>query len=215
MATSPACCLRVTERTQSVPEIHLVPNCPASSCHRHGNQPCLLFEGNDPDREKALTYAEVLEEVCQVANWLKSKGIKKGDTVSRGVGFPPHTHHSRGMGWRKQAGLAWGMLGGQLARVQGHQEGQHGQAREQQGIGTGESCMKLFRWPSGFNPRTSGSATPHTSEEMSNAEAQGVGRWDFVLRSSRRRATGQGEGGSRAGRRRVGGQNVPFTNFDP
>ena len=94
MAASPACCLRVTECTQSVTEIHLVPNFPASSCHRHGDQPCLLFEGNDPDREKALTYAEVLEEVCKVANWLKSKGIKKGDTVSR-AGWIPPTHTSK------------------------------------------------------------------------------------------------------------------------
>ncbi|GAX78749.1 hypothetical protein CEUSTIGMA_g6186.t1 [Chlamydomonas eustigma] len=48
----------------------------------HGATPCLLFEGNDPDRQKALTYAETLEEVCKLANWLKAKGVKKGDTVA-------------------------------------------------------------------------------------------------------------------------------------
>ncbi|KAJ9520487.1 hypothetical protein QJQ45_000217 [Haematococcus lacustris] len=44
----------------------------------HGDQPCMLFEGNDPGREKQLTYREVLEE----ANWLKSVGVKKGDIVA-------------------------------------------------------------------------------------------------------------------------------------
>ncbi|KAG1677247.1 hypothetical protein FOA52_013446 [Chlamydomonas sp. UWO 241] len=34
----------------------------------HGNTACLLFEGNDPDREKALTYSETLEEVCRLLN---------------------------------------------------------------------------------------------------------------------------------------------------
>ncbi len=34
----------------------------------HGKQPCFLFEGNDVDREKVLTYAEVLEEVCRLVS---------------------------------------------------------------------------------------------------------------------------------------------------
>ena len=29
-----------------------------------------------------MTYSEVLAEVCKVANWLKSKGVAKGDTVA-------------------------------------------------------------------------------------------------------------------------------------
>jgi acyl-coenzyme A synthetase/AMP-(fatty) acid ligase len=35
----------------------------------HGATPCLLFEGNDPDRQKALTYAETLEEVCKLVSY--------------------------------------------------------------------------------------------------------------------------------------------------
>ena len=48
----------------------------------HGEQVCLLFEGNDPGREAQMTYKQVLDEVCRVANWLKSQGIKKGDAVA-------------------------------------------------------------------------------------------------------------------------------------
>lgn len=31
-------------------------------------QDCMLFEGNDPDREKKLTYAETLDEVCRTVS---------------------------------------------------------------------------------------------------------------------------------------------------
>lgn len=48
----------------------------------HGDQMALLFEGNDPGRGKTMTYKEVLDEVCRVANWLRSVGVKKGDSVA-------------------------------------------------------------------------------------------------------------------------------------
>jgi len=48
----------------------------------HGAQPALIFEGNDVDREKTMTYAELQEEVCRLANWLKANGVKKGDCVA-------------------------------------------------------------------------------------------------------------------------------------
>lgn len=31
---------------------------------------------------KTLTYSETLAEVCRVANWLRSQGIKAGDSVA-------------------------------------------------------------------------------------------------------------------------------------
>ena len=44
--------------------------------------PALLWEGNDVGRDKALTYAQTLAEVCRLANWLRSVGVKKGDAVA-------------------------------------------------------------------------------------------------------------------------------------
>jgi hypothetical protein len=34
----------------------------------HGNQPCLLFEGNDPGSDKVLTYQGVLSEVSRLVS---------------------------------------------------------------------------------------------------------------------------------------------------
>lgn len=48
----------------------------------HGDQIAFLFEGNDPGRESSMTYAEVLARVSQVANWLRSQGVEKGDAVA-------------------------------------------------------------------------------------------------------------------------------------
>ena len=48
-----------------------------------GDQICFYHEGNDEDDDvKDWTYAEALAEVQRVANVLKSKGVKKGDTVT-------------------------------------------------------------------------------------------------------------------------------------
>ena len=47
-----------------------------------GDQPALIWEGNEPGEEKTLTYKELHAEVSKFANVLKSKGIKKGDRVS-------------------------------------------------------------------------------------------------------------------------------------
>jgi acetyl-CoA synthetase len=50
-----------------------------------GNRCAFIVEGNDPaplNGIRSLTYADVLAEVCRVANWLKSQGVKKGDAVT-------------------------------------------------------------------------------------------------------------------------------------
>ena len=48
----------------------------------NGDRACFIFEGNDPGRTYSLTYAQVLAEVSRVANWLRSVGVGKGDTVA-------------------------------------------------------------------------------------------------------------------------------------
>ncbi|KAI7846128.1 hypothetical protein COHA_000389 [Chlorella ohadii] len=48
----------------------------------YGDQDCFLFEGNDVGRDGRMTYAEVLKEVCRLSNWLRSVGVKKGDSVA-------------------------------------------------------------------------------------------------------------------------------------
>ncbi|XP_078447116.1 acetyl-CoA synthetase isoform X2 [Wolffia australiana] len=46
-----------------------------------GGKIAFLWEGNEPGDEAKLTYNELLEKVCQLANYLKDVGVKKGDAV--------------------------------------------------------------------------------------------------------------------------------------
>jgi acetyl-CoA synthetase len=61
-------------------------NASANCLDRHlstrGDQTAIIFEGDEPDVSKKITYRELHEEVCQFANALKSLGIKKGDRVT-------------------------------------------------------------------------------------------------------------------------------------
>ncbi|KIZ06574.1 acetyl-CoA synthetase [Monoraphidium neglectum] len=47
-----------------------------------GDQPCFLWEGNEPKDSAVMTYSQVLGEVCRMANYLRSIGVGKGDAVS-------------------------------------------------------------------------------------------------------------------------------------
>ncbi|CAL5219474.1 g1309 [Coccomyxa viridis] len=47
-----------------------------------GSQPCFLWEGNDIGEDRVMTFSDVRDEVSRVANWLKSVGIGKGDSVA-------------------------------------------------------------------------------------------------------------------------------------
>eukprot|EP01018_Ginkgo_biloba_P003584 Gb_41406 [translate_table: standard] len=42
----------------------------------------IYWEGNDPGFDGRLTYKELLEKVCQLANYLKDIGVAKGDAVA-------------------------------------------------------------------------------------------------------------------------------------
>ncbi|XP_021422190.2 acetyl-coenzyme A synthetase, cytoplasmic isoform X1 [Oncorhynchus mykiss] len=47
-----------------------------------GDKVAFYWEGNEPGDEMTVTYRELLQQVCQFANVLKSQGVKKGDRVS-------------------------------------------------------------------------------------------------------------------------------------
>uniref|UniRef100_A0A674C598 Acetyl-coenzyme A synthetase n=1 Tax=Salmo trutta TaxID=8032 RepID=A0A674C598_SALTR len=49
---------------------------------RLGDKVAFYWEGNEPGDEMTVTYRELLQQVCQFANVLKSQGVKKGDRVS-------------------------------------------------------------------------------------------------------------------------------------
>ena len=61
---------------------NIVHNCLDRHLESRGDQTAIIWEGNRPDEDAALTYRELHEQVCRFANVLKSKGVKKGDRVS-------------------------------------------------------------------------------------------------------------------------------------
>ncbi|PKA56933.1 Acetate--CoA ligase ACS, chloroplastic/glyoxysomal [Apostasia shenzhenica] len=46
-----------------------------------GDKIAIYWEGNEPDQDGKLTYTELLAKVCQLANYLKHVGVRKGDAV--------------------------------------------------------------------------------------------------------------------------------------
>lgn len=50
-------------------------------CNMNGKKVAILWEGENGDR-RSITYQELLNYVCKVANTLKSLGVKKGDRVT-------------------------------------------------------------------------------------------------------------------------------------
>jgi acetyl-CoA synthetase len=56
----------------------------------HGGQVAFHWEG-EPGDSRAVTYQELLEETCRVANLLRELGIKKGDRIAIYMGMVPET----------------------------------------------------------------------------------------------------------------------------
>ncbi len=61
-------------------------NASANCLDRHlatrGDQVAIIWESDDPNVSKKVTYRELHEQVCRLANALTEKGIKKGDVVT-------------------------------------------------------------------------------------------------------------------------------------
>ena len=57
-------------------------NCIDRHLATRGDQVAIIWEGDDPSESKSITYRELHEQVCRLANVLKAHGIAKGDTVT-------------------------------------------------------------------------------------------------------------------------------------
>lgn len=56
-------------------------NCIDRHLPERASQTALLWEGDDPSESQHITYAELKDEVSQLANALTARGVKKGDRV--------------------------------------------------------------------------------------------------------------------------------------
>jgi acetyl-CoA synthetase len=70
-------------------------NASANCLDRHlatrGDQTAIIFEGDDPDTSRHLTYRQLHEDTCKFANVLKAKGVKKGDIITIYMPMIPET----------------------------------------------------------------------------------------------------------------------------
>ncbi|MDX1605834.1 MAG: AMP-binding protein, partial [Candidatus Competibacterales bacterium] len=56
-------------------------NCIDRHLETRGNQVAIIWEGDEPNQDKKITFRQLHEEVSRLANALKSAGVKKGDRV--------------------------------------------------------------------------------------------------------------------------------------
>ncbi len=57
-------------------------NCNDRHLESRADQIAIIWEGDNPDHDRKLTYRELHEEVCRFSNVLKGRGVSKGDRVS-------------------------------------------------------------------------------------------------------------------------------------
>jgi acetyl-CoA synthetase len=57
-------------------------NCIDRHLAKRGDQTAILWEGDDPSEDKRVSYRELHEQVCRLANALKAQGVNKGDRVT-------------------------------------------------------------------------------------------------------------------------------------
>jgi len=56
-------------------------NCLDRHLSTRGEQVAIIWEGDNPEHSRKITYRELHREVCKFANVLKNQGVKKGDRV--------------------------------------------------------------------------------------------------------------------------------------
>jgi len=63
-------------------ELNVSYNCLDRHLEHRADQVAIIWEGDDPNEDRKITYAELHQEVCKFSNVLKSRGVKKGDCIS-------------------------------------------------------------------------------------------------------------------------------------
>jgi len=63
-------------------ELNACYNCIDRHLQKKSDKIAIIWEGDDPNDSKKITYKELYIEVCKFSNALKSSGVKKGDVVT-------------------------------------------------------------------------------------------------------------------------------------
>ena len=62
-------------------KLNLAANCLDRHLKTRGDKTAILWEGDDPNESRAISYRELHAQVCRAANLLKNLGVRKGDRV--------------------------------------------------------------------------------------------------------------------------------------
>ncbi|PID46193.1 MAG: acetate--CoA ligase [Proteobacteria bacterium] len=63
-------------------KLNVAYNCIDRHLETRGDQVAIIWEGDNPEESRNITYRELHEEVCKFSNVLKARGVEKGDRVS-------------------------------------------------------------------------------------------------------------------------------------
>jgi acetyl-CoA synthetase len=62
-------------------KLNIAYNCIDRHLPERAHQTAIIWEGDDPARHKTITYQQLHDAVCRLANGLKARGVRKGDRV--------------------------------------------------------------------------------------------------------------------------------------
>ena len=62
-------------------QLNLSVNCLDRHLEKHSDRTAIVFEADEPGEGRTLTYRELYEETCRLANLLKQRGIRRGHRV--------------------------------------------------------------------------------------------------------------------------------------
>lgn len=69
--------------------LNLTETCLDQHLDKNGDKTAILWEGDEPDEIRSLTYSQLYKEVCKAANALRDLGLQKGERVIIYMGMVP------------------------------------------------------------------------------------------------------------------------------
>jgi acetyl-CoA synthetase len=63
-------------------QINVSANCVDRHLAKRGDQVAIIWEGDNPNEDEQITYKQLHERVCRLANVMKAHGVKRGDRVT-------------------------------------------------------------------------------------------------------------------------------------
>lgn len=63
-------------------QINVSQNCIDRHAHATPDRTAIIYEPDEPGHAQKISFAQLLDKVCRVANVLKARGVGKGDCVA-------------------------------------------------------------------------------------------------------------------------------------